>query len=156
MAKEKALENKYLSIDNVRNSGRRNGKDFYLSWFTDGGWSPNDAMVTMYELKKDVKVASGKQVMDALLKEVGSQKVTDLLKNNLNINNLTLEYTKNRELFNRVNKHFIDKGYDAIEDINDPDTDMPIVMFNSVKNLGNVVSVQTGKEAIDEYFKRNP
>ena len=156
MAKEKALENKYLSIDNVRNSGRQNGKDFYLSWFTDGGCAPNDAMVTMYELKKDVKVASGKQVMDTLLKEVGSQKVTDLLKNNLNINNLTLEYTKNRELFNKVNKHFIDKGYDAIEDINDPDTDMPIVMFNSVKNLGNVISVQTGKEAIDEYFKRNP
>ena len=77
-------------------------------------------------------------------------------KEDVNINNLTLEYTKNRELFNKVNKHFIDKGYDAIEDINDPDTDMPIVMFNSVKNLGNVISVQTGKEAIDEYFKRNP
>ena len=156
MAKEKALENKYLSIDNVKNSGRQNGKDFYLGWFTDGGWAPNDAMVTMYELKKDVKVASGKQVIDALLEEVGSQKITDLLKNNLNINKLTLEYTNNRELFDKVNKRFIDKGYDAIEDINDLDTDMPIVMFNSVKNLGNVVSVQTGKEALDEYFKRNP
>lgn len=30
-----------------------------------------------------------------------------------------------------------------------------IVMFNSVKNLGNAVSVQTGKEALDEYFKMN-
>lgn len=94
--------------------------------------------------------------MDALLEEVGSQKVTDLLKNNFNINKLTLEYTNNRELFDKVNKRFIDKGYDAIEDINDPDTDMPIVMFNSVKNLGNAVSVQTGKEALDEYFKGNP
>ena len=93
--------------------------------------------------------------MDALLEEVGSQKVTDLLENNSNINKLTLEYTKNRELFDKVNKRFIDKGYDAIEDINDPDTDMPIVMFNSVKNLGNAVSVQTGKEALDEYFKMN-
>ena len=156
MAREKALENKYLSIDNVKNSGRQNGKEFYLSWFTDGGWAPNDAMVTMYELKKDVKVASGKQVMDALLEEVGSQKVTDLLKNNFNINKLTLEYTKNRELFDKVNKRFIDKGYDAIEDINDLDTDMPIVMLNSAKNLGNAVSVQTGKEALDEYFKMNP
>ena len=54
--------------------------------------------------------------------------------------------------------YYLYKGvlYDAIEDINDPDTDMPIIMFNSVKNLGNVMSVQTGKEAIDEYFKMNP
>lgn len=47
MAREKVLENKYLSIDNVKNSGRQNGKEFYLSWFTDGGWAPNDAMVKL-------------------------------------------------------------------------------------------------------------
>ena len=80
LAREKTYERKYVSVDGVKNSGRTNGKDYYLSWFTDGGWDPNHAQVTMYELKKDAKVASGKQVVDALIEEYGSRKVTDMLK----------------------------------------------------------------------------
>lgn len=154
MADESRYERKYLSIDGVKNSGRENGKDYYVSWFTDGGWAPNDALVTMYELKKDVKVASGKQVVDALLEEVGSKKITAMLKENKNIKSLTLEYTQNKELFNRVNQRFADKGYDAIEDINDLYSDMPIIMLNSSKTLGKATSVQSGKDAIDEILER--
>lgn len=154
LAKEKTYERKYVSVDGVRNSGRANGKEYYLSWFTDSGWSPDDALVTMYELKKDVKVASGKQVVDALLEEVGPKKVTDMLKNDTNIKSLALEYTGNKELFDRVNKRFVDKGYDAIEDINDLKSDMPVIMLNSSKTLGDWISVQSGKEAIDEILKK--
>lgn len=154
LSKENEYERKYVSIDNVKNSGRDNGKEYYLNWFTDGGWDPNSAQVTMYELKKDTKVASGKQVVDSLLEEVGPMKVTEMLKNNKNIKSLTLEYTRDKDLFNKVNKRFIDKGYDAIEDINDLDTDMPVIMLNSSKTLGRPISVETGREAINKILKQ--
>lgn len=151
----KKLETKYFSIDNVKNSGRINGKDFYVNFFTDGGFAPNDAQVTMYELKKDIRVASGKKVMNALLEEVGSKPVTKLLKENKTIRSLTLDYTGNKELFNKVNKRLIDEGYDAVEDINDSDSNMPIIVFNSSKNIGKAVSVQSGKAAVNALFKKN-
>ena len=153
-ANEANLDRKYISVDNVRNSGRENGKDFYTAWFTDSGWAPENAYIDMYELKNDARVASGKKVMDALLEEVGSQKVSELLKNNQSIRNLRLEYTRNKDLFDKVNDRFKKEGYDGIEDINDPDTDMPLIMFNSKKNLGKPVSRQTGEEALKELYKK--
>lgn len=154
LSKENSYERKYVSIDGVKNSGRYNGKDYYTSWFTDEGWEPNNAQVAMYELKKDIKVASGKQVVDALIEEVGSKKIKDILKNDGTIKSLTLDYTRNQELFNKINKRFIDKGYDAIEDINDLDTDMPVIILNSSKSLGKATTIQTGKEAIEEIIKK--
>ena len=154
LSKENNYERKYVSIDGVKNSGRANGKEYYTSWFTEEGYSPNYAQVATYKLKKDVKVASGKQVVDALIEEVGSKKLTELLENNKTINSLTLDYTRDQELFNKINKHFIDKGYDAIEDINDLDTDMPVIMLNSSKSLGKATSIQTGKEAIEEILNK--
>ena len=154
LSKEKDYERKYVSIDGVKNSGRHNGKDYYVGWFTDSGWEPDNAQVAMYELKKDIRVASGKQVVDALIEEVGSKKLTELLKDNKTIKSLTLDYTRNQELFNKINKHFIDKGYDAIEDINDLDTDMPVIMLNSSKSLGKATTIQTGREAIEEIIKK--
>ena len=153
-ANEANLDRKYISVDNVRNSGRENGKDFYTAWFTDSGWAPENAYIDMYELKNDARVASGKKVVDALLEEVGSQKVSELLKNNQSIRNLTLEYTRNKDLQDKVNDRFKKEGYDGIEDINDPDTDMPILMFNSKKNLGKPVSRQTAEEALNEIYKK--
>lgn len=154
LSKEKEYERKYISVDDIRNSGRHNGKDFYVSWFTNEGYDPTHAYLTMYDLKKDVRVASGKQVVDALLDEIGPNTITELLKNNYTINKMTMEYTNNRDLFDRVNKRFIDKGYDAIEDINDTDTDLPVIMFNSSKNLGKPSYIQTGEEAINDILKK--
>ena len=65
LSKDNSYERKYVSIDGVKNSGRSNGKEYYLSWFTDSGWEPDNAQVVTYELKKDIRVASGKQVVDA-------------------------------------------------------------------------------------------
>ena len=155
LSKENNYERKYVSIDGVKNSGRANGKEYYTSWFTEEGYSTDYAQVATYKLKKDVKVASGKQVVDALIEEVGSKKLTELLENNKTINSLTLDYTRDQELFNKINKRFIDKGYDAIEDINDLDTDMPVIMLNSSKSLGKATSIQTGKEAIEEILNKN-
>lgn len=154
LSKENSYERKYVSIDGVKNSGRANGKEYYTNWFTEEGYSPNYAQVATYKLKKDVKVASGKQVVDALIEEVGSKKLTELLENNKTIKSLTLDYTRDQELFNKINKRFIDKGYDAIEDINDLYTDMPVIMLNSSKSLGKATSIQTGKEAIEEILNK--
>ena len=154
LSKENGYERKYVSIDGVKNSGRPNGKEYYVNWFTDSGWDPNYAQVATYELKKDAKVASGKQVVDALIEEVGPKKLTELLENNKTIKSLTLDYTTDQDLFNKINKRFIDKGYDAIEDINDLDTDMPVIMLNSSKSLGKATAIQTGREAIEEIIKK--
>ena len=77
-----------------------------------------------------------------------------MLENNKTIKLLTLDYTTYQELFNKINKRFIDKGYDVIEDINDLDTDMPVIMLNSSKSLGKATSIQTGKEAIEEILNK--
>lgn len=154
LAKEKSYEQKYVSIDGVKNSGRANGKEYYTSWFTSEGYAPDDAQVATYNLKKDIKIASGRQVVDELIKEVGPTKITELLESGKSVKSLTLEYTDNKDLFNIINKRFIDKGYDAIEDINDLYTDMPVVMLNSSKSLGNPTYIQTGMEAIEEILSK--
>ena len=155
LSKEQKYEQKYVSIDGVKNSGRHNGKDYYLSWFTDEGWDIDGAHVMTYELKKDARIASGKQVVDVILEEVGQKTVKQLIKNKETIESLTLDYTRDKELFDRVNKRFIDKGYDGIEDVNDTDTDMPVILFNSSKTLGSPVSIQPSREALEEYFKKH-
>ena len=154
LAKEKNYERKYVSIDGVKNSGRANGKEYYTSWFTEDGYAPDDAQVATYSLKKDIKIASGRQVVDELIKEVGPTKITELLKSGDSVKPLTMEYTTNKDLFNRINKRFIDKGYDAIEDINDLYTDMPVIMLNSSKSLGNPTHIQTGREAVKEILNK--
>ena len=152
--KERSLDTKYLSVDDVRNSGRYNGKDFYVSWFTMEGYEPNSAYVSFYALQKDAKIASGKKVLDSLLDEVGSKEVGDLLKNNQSISSLTTKYTTNYDLFRKVNQKLIDQGYDGIEDINDPDTDLPIILFNSKTVLGSPTKIQSGRDAVDEILNR--
>lgn len=153
--RDKKLETKYVSIDGVRNSGRDNGTEYYLSWFSEGGYNPNGAHLTMYELKRDIRVASGKQVMDAIIDEVGSKEIKKLLKNPYSTaKSLALNYTKNKAFFDKINKRFADKGYDAVEDINDMDTDMPLIILNSSKTLGEPIRIQNGKKHIDEILKR--
>ena len=153
LEKEKTYDRKYVSVDNVRNSGRHNGRDFYLNWFTNDMSDPDSAIVATYELKKDTKVASGKQVIDAIISEYGQKKIKNILKNNDVMKSITMDYTTNSTLFNKVNKSFIDKGYDAIEDVNDLSTDMPIIMLNSAKTLGDPKYVESGREAIKKMFQ---
>lgn len=150
---ESEKETKYVSIDDVKNSGRYNGKEFYTSWFTDEGYSPDSAYVSEYITKRDMTVASGKQVVDEILKQVGSNTVEELLNSYNPVGRLTSRYTTDRELFKKVNKTFLDKGYDAVEDVNDRDTDMPTIILKSKEILGEPSLIQTGREAIDEILK---
>ena len=154
LERDRQQDTKYFSVDGVRNSGRLNGKDFYVSWFSDSGWDPDSIRSTDYTLKKDVKIASGKKVMDELLKEAGPERVKEMVKNGEDSWKLALEYTRDRDLFNRVNKKFQDMGYDGVEDINDPDTDMPIILFDSTTKAIRDAKVQSGREAVDELLKK--
>lgn len=148
-------EDKYVSIDNIRTgSNKVNGKDFYMDWFTNEGWEPDNGHVNNYKLKKDIKIASAKKVMDAILQETPSEKITQLLSNNKTASDLAMEYTNNRELQKRVNDRFRSLGYDGVEDINDNQTEMPVLLFNANSSLGKATSTQSGEEALDEYFKR--
>ena len=92
--------------------------------------------------------------MDAILQETPSEKITQLLSNNKTASDLAMEYTNNRELQKRVNDRFRSLGYDGVEDINDNQTEMPVLLFNANSSLGKATSTQSGEEALDEYFKR--
>lgn len=150
--KDSQYERKYVSVDNVRNSGRMDGKTFYTSWFSDSGFAPENMVLATYKLKNNVKVASGKQVLEELMKDVGNTKMTSLLEKTTGDihTSLTLEYTRNKDLFDRINSKFKNRGYDAVEDVNDPDSDMPIIVFNSSKSLTKPTSIKSGQEAIRE------
>lgn len=152
-AREKELDTKYVSVDDVKNSGRANGKEYYTSWFTDGGWSPDDMYMDTYTLNHDVRVASGEKVVNELLKQIGGQKIYDTVKGGQSLKSLTLEYTQNKDLFKNVNGSLSKQGYEAIEDINDHDTDMPVIFLNSKNSLA-LKYTQTGQEAIDEILKK--
>lgn len=58
------------------------------------------------------------------------EKGCENVKNRDTVVSLTLKYIRNKDLFDKVNNRFIKKGYDAVEDINDPDTDMLIIVFD--------------------------
>lgn len=128
------------------------------------GWwvDTRPCTVNNVRLKKNVNIASGKKVLDTLLDEIGSEPIEQVIKeddkrryfhDNELYTKFTKEYTTNKELFDKVNKRFIDSGYDGVEDINDPDTDMPVILFKTSKTLGDPTSVRTGREAIADILK---
>lgn len=145
---------KYLSVDNIRNSGRISGKEYYLSWFTNGGYEPESAHVANYTFKRDVKIASGKKVVETLMEEYGFDNTAKMLKNKDRVKSLTLDYTKDRDLRDRIDAKIKKQGYDGVEDINDLDTDMPIRIFDPQKNIARDSNIQSGREAIEEILKR--
>lgn len=158
-AAEKELAMKYLSIDNVRNSGRTRGDKYYLAWFGDSGWNFDNTFIDTYVTSKDLKIASGKKVLDEMLEEYGDYKVTELLKKQKKnkyytpfsaYKEISLNYTRDKELFNKINKKLESMGYDGVEDINDTESDMPIIVFHAKKSVK-----QTSHETADEYADRN-
>ena len=151
---DKNLDTKYVSVDNQRNTpGKPKGTDFYADVFTYSFTQKANAPLTMYEVKKDLRVASAQQVINHLVKDAGSVTIKSLIKNGGDIRNITMNYTWNRPYKETVNERFKKKGYDAIDDPNDPDSDMPIIVFNAKENLGQPYSTESGAKAIDRILK---
>lgn len=150
---EKNLDTKYLSFNNVRNNHLTPGDSFYVSWFSGKGRELDKVFVDTYITSKEVKVASGSKVVQAIIEEKGKVYMKDLLKNK-HISEpgylLARNYTSDKTLNTKINKKFLDAGYDAIEDINDPDTRTPII-FLDAKNSLKLKKHESGAE----YSRRN-
>lgn len=150
---EKEMETKYVSVDNFKDNGKENGEEFYVNWFTDGGLEVNGNYVDDYIFKTDIKVANGQKVMDQIIKEVGNKTIESYLKDKHKdvYEELAMKYTTDTNLHNAVNNHFKNIGYDAIEDINDIDTEMPILVLNA-KNSMQLKGHKTAEKWLEDHF----
>lgn len=170
--KEKKYQDKYMSvIESKLTNDNKRGDAFYLNWFGDNGWDYDKVFVDEYIAKKPLKVASGEKVINEIIKNIGDQKletayntINSLDKrtwvfgkdnpegyysNKSRLKNLTMEYTTNKELFDKVNSSLKKLGYDAVMDVNDPDSESPVIVFDSDKNFK-----KTSRTGGSEYYEK--
>ena len=151
---DKNLDTKYVSVDDQRKTpGKQRGIEFYADVFSRNFTQKANAPLTMYQIKNDLKVASAQKVIDHLVADAGGKTIKNLIKQGGDIRNITMNYTWNRQYKEKVNERFKKRGYDAIDDPNDPDSDMPIIVFNARKNLGDPISYEPGEKAINRVLK---
>lgn len=173
--KEKKYQDKYMSvIDKPIYEKQNRGDAFYLNWFGDSGWDYDEVVVDEFVAKKPLKVAAGEKVINEIIKNIGDQKLEaayntiDSLdkrtwafgkdnpegyySNKSRLKNLTMEYTTNKELFNKVNSSLKKLGYDAVMDVNDSDSESPVIVFDSDKNFKKT-SRTGGSEYYDKLVK---
>ena len=170
--KEKKYQDKYMSvIESKLTNDNKRGDAFYLNWFGDNGWDYDKVVVDEFVAKKPLKVASGEKVINEIIKNIGDQKletayntINSLDKrtwvfgkdnpegyysNKSRLKNLTMEYTTNKELFDKVNSSLKKLGYDAVMDVNDPDSESPVIVFDSDKNFK-----KTSRTGGSEYYEK--
>lgn len=170
--KEKKYQDKYMSvIESKLTNDNKRGDAFYLNWFGDSGFDYDKVVVDEFVAKKPLKVASGEKVINEIIKNIGDQKletayntINSLDKrtwvfgkdnpegyysNKSRLKNLTMEYTTNKELFDKVNSSFKKLGYDAVMDVNDPDSESPVIVFDSDKNFK-----KTSRTGGSEYYEK--
>ncbi len=188
----------------VSAGGKNHDTDFYVDWFTDGGWQPEGVYVKELTTTKNIKVASGRKVWDEVIKEIGNKKLSETrlsaskevfggkysqslnayfeattvkdaiefnekygraYSNRFNKKNEWLEalanageratqyaalsFTTDKKLKEKIIERFKKAGYGALEDINDPDTTLPVVLFDAPKQVK-----ETKSETAEEYIKR--
>lgn len=170
--KEKKYQDKYMSvIESKFTNDSKRGDAFYLNWFGDDGWAYNEVVVDEFIAKKPLKVAAGEKVINEIIKNIGDQKLEEVYNeidssdkktwifgkdnpegyysNKSRVKDLTMEYTRNKELFNKVNSSLKKLGYDAVMDVNDPDSEAPVIVFDADKNFKKMARI--GGE---EYYKK--
>ena len=151
---DKSLDTKYVSVDNQRNTpGKPRGTEFYAEVFSRNFTQKANAPLTMYEVKNDLKVASAQRVIDHLVADAGGKTIKNIIKQGRDLRAITMNYTWNRAYKEKVNERFKKKGYDAIDDPNDEESDMPIIVFNARKNLGDPISYEPGEKAVNRVLK---
>lgn len=139
---ENNLSEKYVSIDDVRNSTRARGADFYVGFKSDHGYEIDDVYIDHYTVKNDVKIASAKKVLDEILKSNGP------INKDTKIDSLLYDYKRSGRI-DQINESLKKQGYGGVEDLYDNDTDMPIVFFDTKNQL-----IKTKSETGEEYLKR--
>ena len=63
---------------------------------------------------------------------------------------MSLKYTQDREMQKRINDRLKKQGYDAVMDVNDPDSETPIIVFDTKKNFK-----RTSRSLAMDYLKKN-
>ena len=147
-----ALEQKYLSVKKKTKDDSVDGTKFYAEWLSESLASPNRIVVSSYKFKRDAKVASGKKVLDELIKQVGNERIKDIIDSDMpSVRELTLQYTRDKALFNSVNTKLKAQGYDAVQDINDTTTDMPVITLTR-DIIGAPIKIEKGRDFIEKNF----
>lgn len=149
---EKKYTQKYVTPDDTIDSSKQRGDDFYVGWFSDGGYELGKVYVDQYLAKNEIKVANGKKVVEELLKDIGDVKVSELFKNQ-SLRSATIDMVYNREQMNRIVNKMKSMGYDAMEDINDNDSDSPLIIFDSNKSM-SLNKRMTGEEWYNDIYKK--
>lgn len=155
---EKKYQDKYMSVIESKLTNESNrGDAYYLDWFGDKGWEYDKVVVDEFVAKKPLKVAAGEKVINEIIKNIGDQKLEETFNkidssdkkkwilgkdnpegyysNKSRLEDLTMEYTRNKELFNKVNSSLKKLGYDAVMDVNDSISESPIIFFDADKNF---------------------
>ncbi len=173
--KEKKYNEKYMSVIQDPKEGLHRGDAFYLSWFGDNGYQYESTYIDEYVAKNPIKVASGEKLFNEIMKEYSDEKLNDVFDriSKEDISNgffgigkkenpegeesiddrrveMSLKYTRDRDMKNRINDRLKKQGYDAVMDVNDPDSEMPIIVFDTKKNFK-----RTSRSLAMDYLKKN-
>lgn len=133
---EKRNPTKHYSVDSVEfNNQRRKGEEFYAAFMMDSGYEPYGRILNTYVVKKDIRVASGKKVVDTVLKNTGYLDKSSFKKNNYmsptyKINKAFKSFSMGSDIWKKTIDDLKNEGYDAIDDIHDLDTNLPIIGIN--------------------------
>lgn len=160
---------RYGSFDDFDGKNSENkwpGTEAYTASFLQ--WEDEIAKMT-YTLKKDARVASGKKLCDYIVDEYGPEKIGKMMyklekkfsletgeiyrddgtidTSKSSFANFYKEFASGRLKYNdTAYAHVMDRlrkeGYDAVEDIGDFSTKMPVIFLNPQESLGKFDSVE--------------
>lgn len=173
--KEKKYNEKYMSVIQDPKEGLDRGDAFYLSWFGDNGWEYDSTYIDEYVAKNPIKVASGEKLFNEIAKEYADENlnaVFEYISKDDKTNGffgigkkenpegerslddrrvaMSLSYTRDRDMKKRINDRLKKQGYDAVMDVNDPDSETPIIVFDTKKNFK-----RTSRSLAMDYLKKN-
>ena len=156
--RDPSVKGAYVSVDNFIDRGI-NGKAFYTDWMSGNGVYTDVTEIHDYVAKKDLRIANGQKVIDELMKKDGDvlasyfsnmdykstpaknkKELDQIIERRHDAEKNIREYLSNNFTMNKtalsdISSALAKSGYDAMEDIYDVDTSMPIIVFDMDKSF---------------------
>lgn len=156
--RDPSVKGAYVSVDNFIDRGL-NGKLFYVDWMSGNGAYTDVTEIHDYVAKKDLRIANGQKVIDELMKRDGGvlasylsntdyqsapaknkKELDQIIKRRHDAEENISEYlsnnfTMNKTAISAIGSALAKRGYDAMEDIYDINTSMPIIVFDMDKSF---------------------